>query len=88
VLALPDQLSDVSPIDVEFFPGESVSVQELILMKDLDDTKCQQIPELSYLSQPIFALYNGEYWIHDPRFVSAILLTIRYDVGLSFIAHN
>jgi hypothetical protein len=46
------------------------SVQELILTEDLSDAVCASIGEPGNPINPVFALFNGSYWIHDPRFVS------------------
>ena len=80
-LKRPDRLfelgfedGEVAIVDEEFFQDEDVDQQELILMRDLNNTLCQQIPELSYRAKPTFAIYDGYYWIHDPRFVSCYLI--------------
>jgi hypothetical protein len=62
--------SNAIPIDEKYFNNEDVTVQELILTQDLSDTICDSlgVPENPII--PVFAMYDGIYWIHDPRFVS------------------
>jgi len=62
--------SNASPIDEEYFENEVVTVQELILTQELSDTICDSLGEPGNPINPVFAMYNGIYWIHDPRFVS------------------
>ena len=46
------------------------SGQELILTDNLSDAVCSSLGESGNPINPVFALFNGSYWIHDPRFVS------------------
>jgi hypothetical protein len=63
--------NEVVPVDTNFFRDEKISAQELILASDLSDPACSSIAEQSTNKFfTVFGLYEGEYWIHDPRFVS------------------
>lgn len=63
--------NEVVPVDTNFFRDEKISTQELILASDLSDPACSSIAEHSTNKfVTVFGLYEGEYWIHDPRFVS------------------
>lgn len=66
----------VKPIDTTFFKNENISTQELILTSDLSDPACSSIAERNDQSSfgvVVFGLYEGAYWIHDPRFVSVVV---------------
>jgi hypothetical protein len=62
--------SNAVPVDSQYFQKSSVKDQEIMLTRDLSDAVCQSIKEPGNPINPVFALYNGVYWIHDPRFVS------------------
>jgi hypothetical protein len=66
---------EVEPVDTIFFQDEKISTQELILRSDLSDPACSSIAEQNDVKslKVVFGLYEGEYWIHDPRFVSALV---------------
>jgi hypothetical protein len=62
---------EVAPIDTKYFASSKIINQELILTSNLSDPACSAIPELTTNNGLIvFGLYEGDYWIHDPRFVS------------------
>jgi hypothetical protein len=80
-------LANAQPIDVKYFknqvwqttPSTSTpipSVQELILTENLSDAVCASLGEPGNPNNPVFALFNGSYWIHDPRFVSPRLTDV------------
>jgi hypothetical protein len=62
--------SNAVPVDSQYFQKSSVKDQEITLTRDLSDAVCQSIKEPGNPINPVFALYKGVYWIHDPRFVS------------------
>ena len=62
--------SNTAPVDSQYFQKSTVKIQEITLTRDLSDTICQSIEEPGNPIYPVFALYKGVYWIHDPRFVS------------------
>lgn len=62
--------SNAAPVDSQYFQKSSVKDQELTLTRDLSDAICQTIKEPGNPFSPVYALYKGVYWIHDPRFVS------------------
>ena len=64
--------NEVQPVDTNFFRDEKIFPQELILASDLSDPVCISIAEQTTdkIFTTAFGLYEGEYWIHDPRFVS------------------
>jgi hypothetical protein len=64
---------EAQPVDTVFFEKAAVKVQELILVKDLTATICVSLKEPGNPINPVFAFYDGVYWIHDPRYVSLIL---------------
>lgn len=63
--------SNARSIDAEYFQGDSIRVQELILTTDLSSADCASLEEPGNPVNPVFALFGGNYFIHDPRFVSA-----------------
>lgn len=76
-------IANAQPIDEKYFKNRTLrtasntipstlipSAQELILTEDLSDAVCASIGEPGNPINPVFALFNGSYWIHDPRFVS------------------
>lgn len=60
--------NEVTSIDQEYY--NNPDLQALILNKDLSDPTCASIDHLVYPATHTFGIINGEYWIHDPRFVS------------------
>ena len=73
--ANPNVLITLSPsvataIDNKYFTAESVKTQEIVLTKDLTTSVCASLKEPGNPLTPVFALFNGVHWIHDPRFVS------------------
>jgi hypothetical protein len=62
--------SDVEPMDVKYFTRSAMNAQEIFLTRDLTSDVCATIREPGNPINPVFALYDGVYWIHDPRFVS------------------
>ena len=76
---------EAQPVDTVFFEKSAVKVQELILVKALTDPICQSLKSPGNPINPIFAFYDGVYWIHDPRYVSlmiisqSMLLQLGYD---------
>jgi hypothetical protein len=77
VNATPNALVSLSsanakPIDERYFTKQSTKIQEIILTQTLSDPVCNLLGEPGNPINPVFALYDGVYWIHDPRFVSSI----------------
>lgn len=68
--------ANASPADTDYFQSESVPVQELILTSDLSDAACSSIGEPGNPINPVFATFGGNYFIHDPRFVSMFLCIV------------
>lgn len=68
--------SAASPIDTQYFQGHYQGafepIPEIILKTPLSDSICANIGPTGNPIQPVFALFDGVYWIHDPRFVSSI----------------
>ena len=62
--------TDATAIDSKYFATESVKMQEIVLTKDLTSSVCASLKEPGNPLTPVFALFNGVHWIHDPRFVS------------------
>jgi hypothetical protein len=62
--------ADVTPYDSKYFVKSVVKVQEIQLIRDLSLSVCASLHEPGNPINPVFALYDGVYWIHDPRFVS------------------
>ena len=60
---------EAAPVDTQYFPLDS-SVEEIIVTGRLGDAQCDSLGETGNPDNPVFALYKGEYFIHDPRFVS------------------
>ena len=74
-------LANARPVDEMFFKNQVLqtsptsstpitSIQELILTENLSDAVCASLGEPGNPIDPVFATFNGSYWIHDPRFVS------------------
>ena len=61
------------PIDTQYFEGHYQGsfdpMPEIILTTELSDSMCANITSTGNPIHPVFALLNGTYWIHDPRFV-------------------
>lgn len=74
--------ADASPADTTYFQYESVQVQELILTSDLSDAACSSIGEPGNPVNPVFATFGGNYFMHDPRFVSKVFLIIVLHVDM------
>jgi hypothetical protein len=70
--------SNARPVDTKYFQDENVTIQELILTKALTTTVCRTLGEPGNPINPVFALYQGDYWIHDPRYVSQTVLVYTY----------
>lgn len=69
--------SDAQPIDTQYFQGSpDFPVQELILTSDLSDAICASLREPGNPLNPVFARFQNQYWMHDPRFVSCLLCCI------------
>jgi len=64
------QNNQVTPIDQQYIQDAVPAIQELLVTRDLSDPVCSSIAEPGNPIDAVFATYNGEYWIHDPRFVS------------------
>jgi hypothetical protein len=75
-LLLQIPVNGAIPIDTQYFQGRyqgaAESIPEIILKTELSDSICASIGPTGNPIQPVFALFNGVYWIHDPRFVSRI----------------
>jgi hypothetical protein len=63
---------DAQPVDDRFFENSRIQNQEIILTRDLSNSICESLGEPGNPINPVFARYNGIYWMHDPRFVSKI----------------
>ena len=63
-------LADATPYDSKYFVKSAVKVQEIQLTRDLSLNVCASLHEPGNPINPVFARYDGVYWIHDPRFVS------------------
>jgi len=70
--------TNAKPIGLKYFQKEKVKEQLLILTQNLTDAVCSTLGRPGNPIQPVFALYNGEYWMHDSRFVS--ILTVCFDL--------
>jgi hypothetical protein len=56
--------------DTQYFQDEEELLQEITLTRELSDAQCASFGAPGNPLDPVFALFGGEYWIHDPRFVS------------------
>ena len=70
--------NDAEPIDMKYFTRATVKMQEIILTRNLDFDVCASILETGNPVNPVFALYDGVYWIHDPKFVSNLFLHLHF----------
>jgi len=64
--------TNAKPIGLKYFQNEIVKEQLLILTQNLTDAVCTTLGRPGNPIQPVFALYQGEYWMHDSRFVSTL----------------
>lgn len=62
--------NEARAIDENFIAGRTPAVQEIIIIRALSDDKCTTIGEPGNPFDTVIATYNGELWVHDPRFVS------------------
>jgi hypothetical protein len=69
--------ADAIPSDTVFFENSNTKVQEIVLTNDLLESVCKSIKEPGNPINPVFALYDDAYWIHDPRFVSIAFISTR-----------
>jgi len=76
--------TNAKPIGLKYFQKEKVKEQLLILTQNLTDAVCSTLGRPGNPLQPVFALYNGEYWMHDSRFVS--ILTLYFDLILKYVS--
>jgi hypothetical protein len=61
---------DAKTVDDRFFENSRIPNQEIILTRHLSDSICETLGNPGNPINPVFALYDGVYWMHDPRFVS------------------
>jgi hypothetical protein len=61
---------EVTPIDTQYIKGAVPPVQDLSVISDLSDPTCPSLANPGNPVDAVFAKFNQEYWIHDPRFVS------------------
>ena len=65
IVTLPDEL--VQPMDAQYYNG---TFQELFVAAALNDPVCATLPNVTGApEQSVFGLYQGKYYLHDPRFV-------------------
>jgi hypothetical protein len=62
--------SVATAVNSKYFATENVKMQEIVLTRDITSSICASLKEPGNPVNPVFALFNGVYWIHDPRFVS------------------
>jgi hypothetical protein len=67
--------SVASARDSKYFETEDVKMQEIVLTKDVISSVCASLKEPGNPLNPVFALFNGVHWIHDPRFVSGLFVS-------------
>ncbi len=65
IVNLPEEV--VQPIDAQYYNG---SFSELFVSTALNDPVCATLPNVTGMPEKsIFGLYQGKYYIHDPRYV-------------------
>jgi hypothetical protein len=65
--------TSVEPIDQKYFTKQGTpKFQALILTQASSDPLCDTIGEPGNPTDPVFAYYDGVYWIHDPFYVSHV----------------
>jgi hypothetical protein len=64
--------SVAAAVDNKYFTTETVKTQEIVLTQDLTASVCASLKDPGNPVNAVFALFNGVYWIHDPRFVSQL----------------
>ena len=62
--------NEVTPIDNQYTKGAIPAIQEILVTSDLSDPVCPSLANPGNPVDAVFATFNGDYWIHDPRFVS------------------
>jgi hypothetical protein len=65
---------DAKPIDTQYIKGAIPAIQEILVTSDLSDPICSSLANPGNPVDAVFAKFNGNYWIHDPRFVSSRLV--------------
>jgi hypothetical protein len=68
--------ANAKPSGLKYFQDEIVKVQLLTLTQNLTDAVCSTLGRPGNPIQPVFALYQGEYWMHDSRFVSNLTVCL------------
>ena len=69
-LVVPLSDADVVPMDTDFFGGKEPPIQRIRTTKPLSHTLCTQLDSTRGGPVPVvFAEYQSQYWIHDPRVV-------------------
>lgn len=58
------------PIDTKYTNRAVPVIQEILVTSELSDSICSSIAEPGNPIDAVFAFYKGDYWFHDPRFVS------------------
>lgn len=71
LLAIP--IGGARAVDTQYYQGEDEVVQEIILTQTLSDVTCASLMEPGNPVNPVFALFDGVHWMHDPRFVSQLI---------------
>jgi hypothetical protein len=66
--------TDAASIDERFFLNSRLKTQEIILTRNLSYSLCGKLGLPGKVSTPVFAFYKGAYWIHDPRYVSYVIV--------------
>ncbi|KAL7567214.1 hypothetical protein ACA910_021201 [Epithemia clementina (nom. ined.)] len=62
--------SDVDVLDVEYYDTKASQTQRIVTNKALSGSLCSQLQSNVGDSVPVvFALFQSQYWIHDPRLV-------------------
>jgi hypothetical protein len=61
--------------DSKYFETEDVKMQEIVLTEDVISSVCASLKDPGNPLNPVFALFNGVHWIHDPRFVSRLFVS-------------
>lgn len=66
LINIPNERAE--PVDQQFFPVGAA--EEIIVTRQLEASQCASLGEPGLPVNPVFAFYKGNYFIHDPRFVS------------------
>ena len=68
-IATSDGSLKLRAVDQQYYANATPAVQDLLLVSSLTDPICSKLTQPGNPIDLVLALYDGKYWIHDPRHV-------------------